>query len=147
MNFEDSPCLGWLVFQRSAVTQLLGLAWGHPLPVSQGEEAPSGLDWGQSGLTAGSPATLGLPSTTVLSLTCHWTCSFSQGSPHLVTPGPAMQSACVTGPGLCTHSRAPGKVQGTPQGKGLCPGPRPVLPVCSWGGLAGLVSSARRRAS
>lgn len=83
MNFEDSPCLGWLVFQRSAVTQLLGLAWGHPLPVSQGEEAPSGLDWGQSGLTAGSPATLGLPSTTVLSLTCHWTCSFSQGSPPL----------------------------------------------------------------
>lgn len=147
MNFEDSPCLGWLVPQHSAVTQLLELAWGHPFPVSQGEEAPSGLDWGQSGLAAGSPATLGLPFTTVLSLTCHWTCSLSQGSPCLATPGPAMQRACTMGPRLCTHSRAPGKVQRTPQGKGLCPGPRPVLPVCSWGGSAGLVSSATRQAS
>ena len=136
MNSEDSPCLGWLVPQRSAVTQLPGRAWKHPLSCVAPKErrSPAARTGARVGFAAGSFASLGLPSTSVLSLTCHLHPFSLSGVP----PWPLHGLLCRVHAQWCQgppHTAVlPGRSNGTPQSKGLCPGPRPALPTCSWGG-------------
>lgn len=145
MNFADSPCLGWLVPQRSAVTQLLGLVWRHPLacvPRRGGSQWPGlGPEWACCWVLCHTRLSLH----SVLSLTCHWTCSLSQGPPR---PFRSLLRRAHAWPcwGSAHTAALPGRASGLRRAKAcvLVPGLR--FPCATGGALAGLVSSAGPRA-